>query len=391
MKILIVDDDAKRAASVANYLVDNKCALAENVVSVTNTDAARRQLRFQYFDALLLDVVLPKRDQESPSRENSLDLLDQLYRRPGLKRPSTIIALTSHSTDLGDFRNAFGEFCTSVVEAKPSATTWKPQILLALNYSVGSQLSRVTTQRDVTILTVHGIRTFGAWQARLKQITLEHTDSVGFQTYRYGYFSALAFFLPFLREREVRRFFQHLNHVLKGEEQRELVIFSHSFGTYIVAHALRQLEKTTCRPQIRTLVLSGSVLPARFDWSFIRSFSGIRVINDCGTRDLILWLCDAFVPFLGKGGKTGFFGFNNENFLNRFFKGGHGLYFKGDDFMKRFWLPLIDSDQQALEVDERESSLVADEVIDKFVGAMSAIKEVAYVLIGAYLFARLWH
>jgi len=390
MKIIIVDDDVKRAVSIAAYLVENRCAVAENVSRVVSADAAKSLLRVQFFDALLLDVVLPKRENEDPSRNNSIDLLDQLHRRPGLKRPPTIIGLTSHSSDLGEFRESFGEYCTSVVEAKASSGSWKLQILKALNYSLGSQLSRATTERNVSILTIHGIRTFGGWQRRLKKIVLDNADDVDFQTYRYGYFSTLAFFLPFLRNREVKRFRQRLDVVLRDHEDRELLIFAHSFGTFIAAHALRQLGKDDQRPSIRTLVLAGSVLPARFNWSFIQKFHGIRVINDCGTRDAILWLCDAFVPLLGKAGRTGFYGFDNDQFVNRFFQGGHDIYFKGDSIMETFWVPLIDADRQIIEIDERKNNVFVDEILDKIVGFLSSIKELSYAAGVAYVLFRIY-
>lgn len=380
MKILIVDDDKNRNQSIANYLVETDCAQIDEIFQTTNSDEAKQMLRAQYFDALLLDVVLPKRDGESPSRSNSYELLDQLHRRSIFKKPGKIIGLTSHTSDLGEFRDGFGEFCTCVLEAAPRSNTWKPIIEQTLKYTIGSQLTRATEERSLSLLTVHGIRTFGEWQTRLKRLVSSQTGNIDFQTYRYGYFPVLAFLIPYLRNREVNRFKQHLKSLIEDTPDRDIVIFSHSFGTYIVAQALKKIEADGNRPPVRMLVMSGSVLRARFDWSFSKSFGNFRIVNDCGTSDFILWLSDAFAPLLGKAGKTGFHGFNNEKFLNRFFNGGHDLYFQGDDFMKRYWLPLLDLDRPVTEVDQRKSNLLMDEVLEKFIGGCSMVKELVYIL-----------
>lgn len=242
----------------------------------------------------------------------------------------------------------------------------------------------------MSVLTVHGIRTFGEWQRRFKRLTSAQTGDIDFQTYRYGYFSVFSFLIPFLRDREVRRFQLHLSNLVEREPERDFVIFSHSFGTYVVARALRKMESDGRMLPVRMLVLSGSVLRARFDWSFIKSFGDVRIINDCGTRDFILWLSDAFAPLLGKAGKTGFHGFNNEKFLNRFFTGGHDLYFRGDNFMKRYWVPLLDLENPVTEVDERTSNVLLDEILEKLVGACSMVKELAYIGGVTTLLFRFW-
>lgn len=391
MKILVVDDDIKRGESITAHLVETGCAQADEIERVTNSDDAKQLLRAQYFDALLLDVVLPKRENERPSGTNSHDLLEQLHRRPGFKKPGKIIGITSHSSDLGQFRESFGAFCTCVLEAAPRSNAWKPAIEEALQYAIGSQLTRAIADRSMSVLTVHGIRTFGHWQSRFKRLASAHTSDINFQTYRYGYFSVFSFLIPVLRNREVHRFQRHLSNLVEREPERDFVIFSHSFGTYIVARALREIEREGRTLPIRMLVLAGSVLRARFDWSFIKSFGDIRIINDCGTKDFVLWLSDAIAPLLGKAGKTGFHGFNNDSFSNRFFIGGHDLYFKGDNFMKRYWIPLLDLQRPITEVDERVSNVLLDELVEKFIGFCSMVKELVYigaVIVLAYHFWR---
>jgi hypothetical protein len=47
-----------------------------------------------------------------------------------------------------------------------------------------------------------------------------------------------------------------------------------------------------------------------------------------GLDDKILFLSEALVPNTGMAGRIGFYGLNNNRFVNRYFKGGHSHYFE---------------------------------------------------------------
>ncbi|MNL22981.1 hypothetical protein D3C87_1443470 [compost metagenome] len=188
---------------------------------------------------------------------------------------------------------------------------------------------------------------------------------VEFKSYKYGYFTVFSFLIPYFQRKQVSKLTFHLKQLFLECEQKKLVIFCHSFGTYLVAHALKQLSKEKVYPQIDKLVLSGSVLKADFDWAFAKKFPGMKVVNDCGTNDYVLWLSEAFIPKTGMAGKTGFYGFHSDAFINRFFKGGHDLYFKGDKFMEDNWLPLISGEEEIIAYDERGESNLLHMIAEK--------------------------
>jgi hypothetical protein len=162
---------------------------------------------------------------------------------------------------------------------------------------------------------------------------------------------------------------------------KELVIFCHSFGTFIVSNALKRMLQTERLVPVRTIVLAGSVLPSRFDWSFALASKRLRIVNECGIKDYVLCLCDALVPLLGMAGRTGFHGINNQNFVNRFFIGGHDLYFKDTSFFQRYWLPLINPTQPIPDVDERNPNELVNGFFEKAISILSKSKEVLYVIV----------
>jgi hypothetical protein len=200
------------------------------------------------------------------------------------------------------------------------------------------------------LITVHGTRTFGAWQDRLGSLVRAENPNFDVQSYRYGYFSVLAFLIPVFRWLAVRSFRQRLREVIEDNPGSPITIVCHSFGTHIVAYALRGMTADEL-PQIPALILSGSVLRSNFEWHRLHGTGKVhRVINDCGINDNILMLSQMLVLLTGMAGRVGFYGFSSAFLVNRFFAGGHGHYFRPvsddpDSFMREWWLPIIAREQ----------------------------------------------
>ncbi|SOE87071.1 Response regulator receiver domain-containing protein [Burkholderia sp. YR290] len=380
MKLLIVDDDRKRRDRLKEYLVDNVNADPADIVVAECVDDAKSILRGIYFDVLILDVVLPKRVNESASAANGLKLLDQIGRASFLKKPEKIVGITAHLSDIHQFRDEFEKHCSVVIEAGNGSDQWRAKIASLLDYTASSRASRTRSGAGPAVLTVHGIQTFGAWQDRLRALVASKTDSISFHNYKYGYFSFLAFLIPFLRSIEVNRLVKHVRGAAEELRGRRLIIFSHSFGTYLVANALEKLlrERLIDTEKV-TVVLCGSVLNAHHDWTFQKCVKDLSIINDCGDRDYVLWLSRALVLGVGMAGKTGFYGLNGDRLMNRFFIGGHSLYFKGDEFMSRYWLPIILDDQHRVNpVDFRQPSFYIHGFFEKFVQIVGKLKAGMY-------------
>lgn len=215
------------------------------------------------------------------------------------------------------------------------------------------------------VVTVHGIRTFGGWQERLealvKDAAAERGRTVKVVNYKFGYFSAFAFLSIVLRWLTVRRFRSALLALTNQQAWDRVDLVAHSFGTYLVGRALYSLRRKGC-PRIDTVILAGSVLPARFRWSELVPGCVGRVVNDCGIRDNILLLSHA-LPRLGMAGRTGFQGMTGAHLRNRFWDFGHSGYFIDkagpSAFMEREWVSLVVDDAEARAVDERGVGLLS--------------------------------
>ena len=236
------------------------------------------------------------------------------------------------------------------------------------------------------VVTLHGIQTFGKWQDRLEKLVVRENANVSFEHYRYGFFSLVAFIFPPLRWLATRRFREALCKVIARNPTATFSIVAHSFGTHLAAHALRSLPKQLS-PVFTHVILCGSVLKSEFDWSPIVDRGLVRsVVNECGTRDFVLLLSQFFVFFTGWAGWDGFSGMTNERFMNRFFRGGHSLYFvdqKGpsDDFMERYWVPILAHNKAAIFTDERGKLNAHRLILRTFVPFAEPTKAIIFLLI----------
>lgn len=383
MKILVVDDDELRLKSIQTLLNDELKIALESVVICTNAQKAKTLMRSEYFNILILDVMLPKRD-ETPSAQVGLDLLDEITRRSNINTPGRIFGITANKDDIELYRDRFEKYFFTVVEAGKKNKLWKRKVVDSINYALSSDISKTNSEKPVLCLSIHGIETRGEWQSKLKKAVRTHTNSVDFETYSYGFYSFIAFFLPFIRYFAVLVFERKLSVLMNKPENKnkELIIFAHSFGTYIAVYGIQKYFKKNKKIPLKRLVLAGSVLKSNYDFSKILEVTGCSIINDTGDRDIPLLISNLLVPFTGMAGRTGFFGFNNNKFVNRYFHGGHSHYFENDDFIQQYWLPLL-SDSTVESVDKRIDCKF-NQFIEASIRHLGHFKEFLYFILIAY-------
>jgi tetratricopeptide (TPR) repeat protein len=212
------------------------------------------------------------------------------------------------------------------------------------------------------VISVHGINTFGNWQERLETLLANApaaADRVVYN-YKYGWFSIFAFLVPFMRWLIVRRFRSFLIEKTRHDSWDRIDLICHSFGTHIVGWGLYGLPPRAAF-KVHTVILSGSVLKSDFPWDHLIDGRVGRVINDCGTRDNVLWLSQIVVLFTGMAGRLGFNGGTGRTLRNRYFPYRHSGYFltngaSDDTFMKQYWLPLLLTEDEPQLVDLREKN-----------------------------------
>lgn len=384
MRILVVDDDTMRAVSIKEIILNAAICREEDINLCHNAYEAKKLVRLNYYDILILDVVLPNKN-EPPSAAKGLAFLRDITRRSQLtkspvkiRKPGFIIGITAHEEDISSFRKEFDHYCLNIIEASHRNRMWKRYILNAIEYRQTNNIDTSITEKNIVCVTVHGIESRGEWQQKLKSIINSHTNSVEFEIYKYGIFSIFLFLVPLARNIEIYRFRKTIKKIIQRSNDKSLYLFCHSFGTYVTAKALESLTNNELK-NIKYLVLAGSVLKSSYSFAKLQEKSPCIIINECGSDDVPLLVSEALVPNTGMAGRVGFKGSNNEKFMNRYFDGGHSHYFdKESEFMKRNWLPLFESNHTPHLVDERNFRLIRNNIINNIILFIGKIKNIAY-------------
>lgn len=350
MNFIIVDDNLQRANEISSLIIENFNSDCCDVF--TNVTTARNKLKRKQYDCLILDVILPNLD-EIPSSKNGLDFLNLITSHKNYKKPNRIIGITSKKDDISHFRNDFDKCCFTIIEANNTNVLWKKSILDAIKYDFESKLSRSIVSKEIICLSIHGIRTNGVWQQELDRLISDHLPNIENHIFKYGYFNTLLFLVPFFRKKVIDIFVKDVGRLIQNNPDKDVYVFSHSFGTYISIFGLDALVKENNISNLKKIVLSGSVLKSNYDFSNLIDATNVTIVNDCGSSDNILLMSEAIVPQTGMAGRIGFYGLNNNRMVNRFFSGGHSLYFKRDNFMEKYWLPLFIDSQDVKIIDER--------------------------------------
>jgi pimeloyl-ACP methyl ester carboxylesterase len=165
--------------------------------------------------------------------------------------------------------------------------------------------------RDVGwVIAIHGIRTLGAWQEQLQWlIDREYRVSVPFRNWKYGKITSAAL-IPSRQHGLVERFVDNVRNAendLTGVFAEARVppadVIAHSFGSWIVAHALK------AEPELRLgrVVLVGSIVRPNWDWETPLGRGQLQaVLNYCGDRDLPVKITERGIPDSGPSGVHGF-------------------------------------------------------------------------------------
>jgi len=192
------------------------------------------------------------------------------------------------------------------------------------------------------IISIHGIRTDGAWQKAFASAVSGSSTKV--ESFDYGRYGLFRFLIPPFNTQMVDRFYDWYDRVVKSCPVVDLDRYdarpsavAHSLGSWILGNAMLKFEDI----RFDKLVFAGSILPQDFDWGklFARDQVG-SVRNECGQQDTWPRWAGRFVAHTGTAGSQGFEWFDAavENVHCEWF--GHS-----DSLMRphidRQWVPFL--------------------------------------------------
>jgi nucleoside phosphorylase/CheY-like chemotaxis protein len=137
IKILILDDSDRKIDKIKQVLLEG-CGLHENDIEVANSVATGRMaITKDYFDLVLLDLVLPLFENEEPQEDGGLSFIRDIMSADGrIKIPTQIIGLTEKENAYNKEKEEFQSLLFNVIHCKQSDVEWISQVKQAVNYSM---------------------------------------------------------------------------------------------------------------------------------------------------------------------------------------------------------------------------------------------------------------
>lgn len=151
-KVLIVDDDSRKAAAIKEVLV-KAGAKATNIETALSAAEARIALSREVFELMLLDVLLPARQDSRPSGEVSVDLLRQIVEDETTPGPTHILAITADLEALRDHEEAFRRMTTQVLHVEIGSDDWKVSLAMLVKKLQSQEGNRPSYGIDVCVQT----------------------------------------------------------------------------------------------------------------------------------------------------------------------------------------------------------------------------------------------
>lgn len=155
MRILVVDDDRKKLKDIIDFLVNDCRIERDHIVTAVTGWACREKMNAERFDLLILDILLPLRDEDESDAHTALSLLEDVHHGREVLRPRHIVGLSAVETLPAEVVDAFRVRTWTIVKYDPTQNAWKGPLRNLVDYLLreASQRCLVQYKSDVCILT----------------------------------------------------------------------------------------------------------------------------------------------------------------------------------------------------------------------------------------------
>ncbi len=151
MKILIIDDDPKKTDVILNFIC-NSCGVAKNDISaVPSVVEAKQALQKVQYDLAILDILLPLRAGNQPSKDHSISLLNEITLTNTLKKPLQIIGLTAYDNLVSHAEPYFHETLWDVLHYDPTSDGWLKSLENCILYLVNRERTSEKSEYNIDL------------------------------------------------------------------------------------------------------------------------------------------------------------------------------------------------------------------------------------------------
>lgn len=154
MKVLIVDDNINKAGKLAKVLSEEGIDRGD-IEIVSCAMNARTRLKEERFDLLVIDLLLPLREEDMPELNTALDLINEITERDAYIKPSNIVGFTAYADEVIEANSTFKQRMWTIVSYDPTTNSWETQFRHMARYLVESinQTTPLHYATDICVVT----------------------------------------------------------------------------------------------------------------------------------------------------------------------------------------------------------------------------------------------
>lgn len=141
LKILIVEDNNDKLRCIVKCLSSVRGISVEDIAFQPDAISAKRLLRENKYDLLIVDIAIPDRIDQPPSMDGGIRLLQEITERSGFRMPDHIIGLTGFAELHQAAQASFGAKSWRVIQYDPASDDWETQVRARAEHIVACRMS----------------------------------------------------------------------------------------------------------------------------------------------------------------------------------------------------------------------------------------------------------
>lgn len=128
IQILVVEDNPHKQANIRQIILDNSNISEDDLEIVDCIKEAKKLLYKNYYDLLILDLVLPIESGSDAEAINGIQFLEDIHSSPMINPPIHIVGLSGFSDMVQQYHDQFSKKLWNLIDYQADSTAWHDQL-----------------------------------------------------------------------------------------------------------------------------------------------------------------------------------------------------------------------------------------------------------------------
>lgn len=128
IKVLVVDDLQSKRERIVKAILDNHDILEKNITQAKCVNEAKKILYREYFDLMILDLVLPIEEGGESSAKNATGFLSNIEINPSIHPPIHIVGISGYKDQVEEHHQDFSKKLWNLIDYEENSSTWADQL-----------------------------------------------------------------------------------------------------------------------------------------------------------------------------------------------------------------------------------------------------------------------